>query len=76
MDCGAGAFGDGVGSVRVDHCVERFAQLYQAIYQQLGSLVVHVIVARTMNNEQVALEPLGEIDRRTLLVPLRVLLRS
>ena len=59
------ALRDGVGSIRIHHQVEWLAQLDQAIHQTLGSLVVYVIIAGSVDDQEVAFEAFGEIDRGT-----------
>ena len=51
MIFGSRALGERMGSPRINHKVERLSQFYQPVDQQLGSLVVDVIVARAMNHE-------------------------
>src|SRR6266550_5117509 len=70
------ALGDRVRAVGVHHQVERFAQCDEAIDEPLRALVVHVVVARTLNDPEPPLETLGEVDRRTKTVAFHVLLRQ
>ena len=47
-------FADAMRAVGIIHEVKRLAQFHKFVYQQLGSLVVHVVVARTVHHQQMA----------------------
>ena len=55
VEPGSIAFFDGVGPIRVDHHVERLAELDEAIHQTFGPLVVHVVVGGAVNEKQTTL---------------------
>jgi hypothetical protein len=61
-----------VGPIRIRHEVEWLAELDQTVHQKLGALIVHVIVPRPVDNEEIAFETLGEVDRRTLSVAIDI----
>jgi hypothetical protein len=52
-----------VTPVRIDHEIERFAELDQPVHEALGPLVVHVVVAGTVHDQQIAFQVLCEVDR-------------
>ena len=60
MGRGPRAFRDAVRSVRIDHRIERLAELDQPVDQLLGALGVNVVVARAVNDHQLALQAFGE----------------
>ena len=64
VQAGASALRDAVRPVGVHHQVERFAEFDETIHEPLGALIVDVVVTRPVDDEQPALQPLGEIDRR------------
>ena len=49
------AFRDAVSPVRIRHYRERLVGRDECVDQKLRGLIVHVVIAGTMNNEQVAL---------------------
>ena len=48
------ALGDGVGAVRVHHQIEWLAKFDQLIHETFGALVVNVVVAGSMDDEESA----------------------
>ena len=48
----AGSLGDRVRAIRVDHEVERLSKLHEPVHETLGSLIVHVVVTRTMHDQE------------------------
>lgn len=62
MRRGAGAFRDRVGAIRIRHEVERLAELNQTVYQELRTLVVHVIVPGAVHDEEIAFEAFRKVD--------------
>lgn len=49
--------------------------LHQFIHQHLTTLVMHIVVTRTMNKQQVTFQPLYVCNRRTLTITFRICLR-
>src|SRR5215813_3583337 len=74
MHTRARTFKDAVSAVGIGHEVERFPEFDEFVHQQLRPLVVNVVVAGAVHNQQMALQSCCEIDCRTLLVALDVVL--
>src|SRR5215470_8458924 len=72
MYCCPKTFRDCMSPIRIGHEVEGFSQIDESIYKQLRSLVVHVVVTGSMDDQQVALQAFRIIDRRSGFVTLRV----
>ena len=66
MARGVGAFANRMGAVGIGHHRERFVVPDQFVDQLLHGLIVAVVVARAVNQQQVALQLVGEIDGRSL----------
>ena len=62
MLCGALAFTDAVRAVGIAHHLELLALFYQFVNQHFGSLVMHVVVAGAVNDQQVAAKVFGVGD--------------
>jgi hypothetical protein len=62
MIVSAFAFGERVGATRVLHKIERFPEFDEAVEEQFGALVVDIIVAGTVDDEQIAAKAFGKID--------------
>ncbi len=76
MAAGVLALVDAVAPVRINHHAELFVGFDQRVDQPLRALVVDVVIAAAVNQQQVALKLSGIRDRRTSLVAERVLLRQ
>lgn len=61
--------------VRVDPHFERFAVRGQLGGHFVGVLNVHVVVGRAVRDQQFSFEPVGETDRRIVVVARRIVLR-
>jgi hypothetical protein len=57
-----------VSPARIGHEVERFAQFYQSVHQEFGTLIVHVVIVRPVNQQQLALKALGKITELGLTI--------
>ena len=68
MDRRIGALVDRVRSVRIGHHRKLLVLLDELVDQQLDRLVVTVVVAGSMNDQQVTLQVFREMDRRTIVV--------
>src|SRR5206468_8186643 len=64
----AAALADAMRAIGICHEVERLVERDQAVHQPFRALVMHVVVAGAMHDQQASLEPLGLIDRRGTLV--------
>ena len=58
---------DAVAPVRILHEAELLVQFDQPVEQPLRALEMDVVVARAVDDQQLALEPLGKGDRRAVL---------
>src|SRR5208283_3185208 len=76
MIVSAFAFGEGVRASGIFHKIERLSQLDEAIEEQFGALVMDVIVARTVDDEQITAEAFGKINDGGSLVASRILFRQ
>ncbi len=63
MDRCAGTFRDRMSPIGIRHKVEGFSQIDESIHEQLRPLVVHVVITRAMDDQQVALQALRIVDR-------------
>ena len=66
VDAGVEALVDGVGAVGVRHHAELLAVGDEGVHQRFGSLVVAVVVAGAVDEQQLALKSVGEGQRRAL----------
>jgi hypothetical protein len=66
------ALAQAVVTIRIDHVVERFAQLDEPVHQAFDNPQVRVVLAGAVNDQQVALQALGKIDGRRATVAFRV----
>jgi hypothetical protein len=76
MQGGALALRDTVAAVGVSHHVELLALGDQLVDQQLDALVMDVVVTRTVDQEEVALEASGVVDGGAVVVALGVALEQ
>ena len=67
-------FRDAVGPVRIRHHRERLSVGDELVDEHLKALIMDVIVARPMDDEEVAFQVLGEVDGRTVLVSVLIVL--
>src|SRR5271157_4362886 len=75
MEPRALAFDDRMRAAGVLHKVKWLAELHQPVDQQLGALVVHVVVARPVHQEQLAAQSLSIVDSGAGLIPVGVVQR-
>ena len=68
------AFADTVRTHRVGDLIEDFAFFDEFVDQHFAVLVVYVVVTCAMDEEQVAFQPFGPVDRRTVFITFRVIL--
>ena len=68
VDAGVEALVDGVGAVGVRHHAELLPVGDEGVRQRFGSLVVAVVVAGAVDEQQLALKAVGEGQRRALAV--------
>lgn len=64
VDGGAAAFAESVIAIGIGDVVEPFAKFDEPIDQSLDDLEVGVPLASAVNDEQAALQALGEVDGR------------
>ena len=76
MQRGAFALADRVGAIRVSKHFELFVVRHQGIHQLGHTLIMHVVIRRTVNELQLALQVFRERNRRTVLVTIGVVLRQ
>jgi len=69
-------FRDAVSPIRIRHYRERFVVRDQLVDQQLRSLIVDVVVAGAVDDQQIAFQVFRKRDRRRVLVILRVVFRQ
>ena len=62
------ALADAMRAIGVRHEVEGLVERDQAVHQAFRALVMHIIIAGAMHDQQASPEPLGLIDRRGTLV--------
>jgi hypothetical protein len=67
---------DRVRAVRIHHQIERLPEFHETIDEAFRALIVDVVVAGPMDDEQVPAQPFGEVDRGPDPVPVGVLLRD
>ena len=72
VDAGVEAFADGVGAVGVRHHAELLAVGDEGVHQRFSSLIVAVVVAGAVDEQQLALKLVGEGQRRALAVALGI----
>ena len=63
-------------AVRIGHDGEWFVMRHKLVDELLGALVVHIVVAGAVDDEQVSLQPLGMRDGRAVHLALGVVLRQ
>ena len=61
---------------RVTDLRKHLSVLDQLVHQHLAILVMHVIISRTMNKQQITFQSLGIGNRGTFVVAFRIVLRS
>ena len=70
-----GALADAVGAVGIGHHLEILVERHQPVDQLFGGLIVDVVVAGAVDDQEVAFQPCGMGDRRSLFEPFGVDLR-
>ena len=53
----------GVVAIGVDIHLERFVMLHQTSHHLIGVLNVHIVIGRTVSNQQFTLETVRKMDR-------------
>ena len=76
MEGGILALADGVGAIRISHHGESFVVFDQLVDQSFCSLVMAIVVAGAVNQQEISLEIVGEIDRRSLSESINVVTRQ
>src|SRR6266566_9900769 len=62
------ALADAMRAIGIRHEVEWLAELDQAVHQAFCALVMHVVIAEAVHDQQAPLQSLGLIDRRRTVV--------
>src|SRR5690349_11257553 len=62
MHGGARTFIYAVSAIGISHEIEWFPEFDELVYQQLRPLIVDIVVAGPMHNQQMALQSFREID--------------
>ena len=66
MTCRTFSLKNPVGTIWISHHCEWLIVFHELVYQHLRPLIVNVVVARSVHDQQVALKAAGERDRGTL----------
>ena len=69
-------FIDAMGPHGVGHHIKLFVVFDQPVHQHFKTLVMHIIVSGAMNDHQFSLKILGKIDKRTIMVALRIIFQQ
>src|SRR5450759_3008399 len=67
---------DAVPPVWILHEAELFVEIDEPVEQSMRPLEVDVVVAGAVDDQQLALQAFGEVDRRSIAIALRIVLRQ